>query len=177
MKANFEKVKTGYRGIALYNLYGDTMKATFKNVKTSVASAIFAAGLPLRAGAGLLLVAGLLGFAAPFPASGAPADYRFEATQPRIKMEDNARVVVRLVHVPTGKLIPDAIIFQTHLEMAMQGAAPMRAKASQPKATGGGLYALQAPLNMEGQWTLHLSAKVQGEKDTVAGAVTFTTIP
>jgi hypothetical protein len=61
--------------------------------------------------------------------------------------------------------------------MAMQGSAPMRVKASLPKSTGGGLYALQAPLNMAGQWTLHLSAKVQGEKDTVAGAVTFISIP
>jgi hypothetical protein len=126
--------------------------------------------------AALLLVAGLLGLTAPSLTLGASADYRFEATQPRIKMDDNARVVIRLIHVPTGKPVPDAIIFQTHLEMAMQGSAPMLVKASRPKATGGGLYALQAPLNMEGQWTLHLSAKVQGEKDTVVGAVKLTVI-
>ncbi len=125
----------------------------------------------------LLLVAGLQGFVARSPTWGAPADYRFEATQTRIQMDDTARVVVRLIHVPTGKPVPDAIIFQTHLEMVMQGSAPMRVKTGLPKATGAGLYALLAPLNMEGQWTLHLSAKVQGEKDTVAGAVTFTAIP
>jgi hypothetical protein len=123
---------------------------------------------------GLLLVAGLLSIAAPSFTLGAPADYRFEATQPRIKMDDNARVVIRLVHVPTGKPVPDAIIVKTHLEMAMEGMAPMVAKASRPQATGGGLYALQAPLNMAGQWSLHLSAKVQGEKDTVVGAVKLT---
>jgi hypothetical protein len=30
---------------------------------------------------------------------------------------------------------------------------------------------------MAGDWTLRLSAKVQGEKENVVGAVTFTAIP
>jgi hypothetical protein len=107
---------------------------------------------------------------------GAPADYRFETTQPQFRMGGSVPIVVRLTHVPSGKLVSDAIIFQTRLEMTVRGMDPMRAKATMPKPAGPGLYTLQAPLTMAGAWTLHLSAKVQGEKDTVVGTVTFTVI-
>jgi len=96
------------------------------------------------------------------PGFSAPADYRFEVVPP-VKVGADAAVVLRLIHVPSGKPVPDAVIFKTQLDMLMAGMAPMAAKAGLPKASGAG-------------WTLRLSAKVRGENETVTGAVTFTSV-
>jgi hypothetical protein len=109
------------------------------------------------------------------PGFSAPADYRFEVVPP-VKVGADAAVVLRLIHVPSGKPVPDAVIFKTQLDMLMAGMAPMAAKAGLPKASGAGLYTLRAPLTMAGDWTLRLSAKVRGENETVTGAVTFTSV-
>lgn len=103
-----------------------------------------------------------------------PKDYRFEAVQPHVPAAADAQVAVRLVHVPTGKPVPDAIILPARMEMPMDGMAPMVARVSPAKADGKGGYAFVADLSMAGPWILQLAAKVQGEQGTVTGAVPFT---
>jgi hypothetical protein len=101
-------------------------------------------------------------------------DYRFEAVQPHVAVSPQTDVAVRLVHVPTGKPVTDAIMLPAKMEMPMAGMAPMPTKVSGGKPDGKGAYAFTADLNMAGTWMLKLAAKVQGEADTVTGQVPFT---
>jgi hypothetical protein len=106
-------------------------------------------------------------------AVAAPQDYRFEPVQTQVKASNSAQVTVRLIHTPTGKPVENAVIFQTRLDMSPMGMADMTAKATPVKTDEPGLYKFQAPLGMDGDWALQLSAKVPGETDTVRGVVKF----
>ncbi|MBC7908135.1 MAG: FixH family protein [Rhodospirillaceae bacterium] len=101
-------------------------------------------------------------------------DYRFEAVQPHVAISPNTAIAVRLVHVPSGKPVPDAIILPAKMEMPMAGMAPMSTKVSSSKPDGQGAYGFTADLSMAGTWMLQVAAKVQGEPGTIAGAVPFT---
>ena len=102
-----------------------------------------------------------------------PKDYRFEAVQTQVPAAENGSVKVQLVHVPDGKPVPNAILFQPKLEMIMSGMAPMGTKVSSVTADGTGVYVVNADLSMAGPWTLTLSAKIQGEPATITGTVPF----
>lgn len=115
-------------------------------------------------------------FAAAFLLFSAPAwagaqDYRFEALTPKIKSGKNATIDVRLVHVPTGKPVENAVIFRTRLDMAPEGMAEMAANTKAIKTDRPGVYRFQAELGMAGGWALTLQAKVPGEAETVQGMV------
>ena len=103
-----------------------------------------------------------------------PKDYRFEAVQPHVAISPQTAVAVRLVHLPTGKPVTDAIMLPARMEMPMAGMAPMTTKVSPAKPDGQGAYVFTADLTMAGTWLLTLSAKVQGEAATVTGTVPFT---
>lgn len=117
-------------------------------------------------------------FAAPFfwaalSASGwaGAADYRFELVEQSVAASPATALTVRLVHLPTGKPVTDAILLPARLEMPMGGMAPMSARLSGGKPDGRGGYAFKADIGMTGLWTLKLAAKVQGEAETVTGAL------
>ena len=112
----------------------------------------------------------------PTTSYAAPQDYRFEAVPPQVKAGNNAQITVRLIHVPTGKPVTNAVIFQTRLDMSPMGMKDMTAKAIPVKVEEPGLYKFQAPLDMAGDWALQLSAKVPGENDTIQGSVKITAI-
>lgn len=114
-----------------------------------------------------------LAFGLATAALAAPQDYRFEIVQPQVKAGNNAQFAVRLLHVPTGKPIDNAVIFQTRLDMSPMGMGDMTAKATPGKGAEPGVYPFRAPLGMAGEWALQLSAKVPGESETVRGAVRF----
>jgi len=105
------------------------------------------------------------------PAGAGANDYRFESAISHTSTSPTASIRVRLVHVPTGKAVPDAILLPARLEMPMAGAAPMIAKATPKGGDGKGIYELVADLQMSGTWTLKLSAKAQGETETITGVV------
>lgn len=117
-------------------------------------------------------------FAAPFfwaalSANGwaAAADYRFELVERNVAVSPDAPLTVRLLHLPTGKPVVDAVLLPARMEMPMDGMAPMSAKLSGGKPDGRGGYAFKADIGMTGLWTLKLAAKVQGESETVTGAI------
>lgn len=110
------------------------------------------------------------------PAFAAPNDYRFEAVSPHAMATSDAKVAVRLVHIPDNKPVADAVIFNVKMEMPMAGMAPMTTKISSLRSTTPGEYPFQADLSAGGAWNLVLSAKVQGEADTVTGSVPFMTM-
>jgi hypothetical protein len=100
-------------------------------------------------------------------------DYVFEPVNAEIKSSNVAVVAVRLVHKPSGKPVPDAAIVQTRIDMAPDGMASMAAAIVPQPTPQPGIYAFKAPLTMAGRWLLTVSAKVQGEPDTVIGKVVF----
>ena len=100
-------------------------------------------------------------------------DYVFELVKSEIKSSNVATVAVRLLHKPSGKPVADAAIVQTRLDMAPDGMADMATAIVPLPSPGPGVYAFKAPLTMAGRWLLTVSAKVQGEPDTVIGRITF----
>jgi hypothetical protein len=103
-----------------------------------------------------------------------PKDYRFEAVQPQVAASPNATLAVRLVHVPSGKPVTDALLFQPKVAMPMGSMAPMLTSVKPGAPDGKGVYPFTADLSMAGPWTLTVSAKVQGEPATLTGSVPFT---
>ena len=124
--------------------------------------------LPRVLPAVLLVAAGTLITPAAF---AAVSDYKFDLVGARPAASGKTDVTVRLTHLPDGKPVAGAIIFQPKAVMAgmenMPGAATVE-PGPQP-----GVYVLHAGTAMAGPWTLHLSAKVQGETETVRAAVPF----
>ncbi len=112
-----------------------------------------------------------LTFAITALASAAPADYRFEVDGQPTKSGNATMIRIRLVHVPDGKPVQGAIIIQTKFDMAPEGMAEMGGPAKASATTEPGIYQVEAQPSMDGKWGLTLSAKVQGETETVRGTV------
>jgi len=118
-----------------------------------------------------------LGIAVMFGTTGtakaSPNDYRFEAVRTEVAAAANATIAVRLVHVPDGKAVTNAILFQPKMEMPMEGMAPMVTTVKAVAPDGKGAYPFTTDFSEPGPWTLTVSAKVQGESATIVGTVPF----
>lgn len=102
----------------------------------------------------------------------AAKDYRFETVGPITKSGESTIVKVRLIRIADSKPVPDAVIFQTRLDMGPDGMASMTAPVKASTSTEPGVYAFEIAPSMAGNWGLTLAAKVQGEAETVRGTVT-----
>jgi hypothetical protein len=102
----------------------------------------------------------------------APQDYRFELVGPLAKSGKATVIKLRLVHVPDGRPVPGAVIIQTKFDMGPDGMAEMTAPTKIVSAKEPGIYQVEADSPSIGNWSLSLAAKVQGETETVHGAVT-----
>lgn len=122
-----------------------------------------------------VLCAGMiLAFAAASPATfAAAADYRIELVGAQPAGPGLTDVTVRLVSVRDGKPVADAVIFQTRVDMGPDGMPTMAGKVTPAASDQPGQYRFRAETAMAGGWALTLSAKVQGEPETVRGVVTF----
>jgi hypothetical protein len=100
-------------------------------------------------------------------------DYLFEPVNTQVKKGDDVVVSVRLKHRPTGKVVTDAVIVQTRIDMAPEGMAEMASPLTAVTSTDPGVYSFKTNLSMEGQWLLSIAAKVQGEPETVVGKIMF----
>jgi hypothetical protein len=121
------------------------------------------------AGAAALAVSLLVHIAG---ADAAAGDYRFELVGNPEVSGGKAVVAIRITHTTDGKPVPGAIIIQTRADMGPDGMKEMTApmKALPPKDPG--IYRFEIEPGMAGGWLLTLAAKVQGETETVKGAVT-----
>jgi YtkA-like len=112
-------------------------------------------------------VAGALYLAtATLPARADVNDYEFQLVSKEVKKGDTV-VAVKLVHKPSGRVIPDAVIFAKRIDMAPDGMGEMQAKLDPMPGGEPGVYQFKTSLDMEGRWALTLGAKVQGEAGTV----------
>ena len=102
------------------------------------------------------------------------SDYAFEAVNAEMKKGDNVTVAVRLTNKTTGKPVSDAVIFKTRVDMAPDGMAEMQSPVTPLPSKEPGVYAFKTELPMAGRYQLSLSAKVQGEPQTVSGKVVIT---
>lgn len=108
---------------------------------------------------------------APSAVFAAAQDYRFELVgKPQAAHGGKSVVQVRLVHVPDGKPVTDAVVFEAKADMGPANMAAMTApvRALPPQ---NGLYRFEVEPGMAGPWALNLAAKVQGEAETVRGSV------
>jgi len=95
-------------------------------------------------------------------------NYEFKLVEPTVKAgPDDRTIAVKLVDKTTGKLVPDAVIFATRLDMAPDGMQEMATRLDPLPGTEPGTYKFKATFGMAGRWQLSLGAKVQGETGTV----------
>jgi hypothetical protein len=104
------------------------------------------------------------------PAFAKSADYRFELVgKPQLSGQKDV-IQVRLLHVPDGKPVTDAVVFESKADMGPAGMESMTAPVKALPAKGG-TYSFEVDPGMAGTWALHLAAKVQGEAETVRGTI------
>ncbi|MGJ4940455.1 FixH family protein [Bradyrhizobium sp. HKCCYLS1011] len=115
-------------------------------------------------------LAATLALAASSAFAGA-ADYTFEPVTPEMKKGDDVTLAIRLTNKQTGKPVPDAVIFKTRIDMAPDGMAEMESPVTPLPPQGPGVYAFKTDLPMAGRYQVTLSAKVQGEPESVTGKV------
>ena len=94
----------------------------------------------------------------------------------QIKQGD-AVIAVKLVHKPSGRPIPDAVIVTSRLDMAPDSMAEMTTPLQPMSSDAPGVYRFKTNLTMAGGWRLSLSAKVQGETGTVQSALVLKALP
>lgn len=98
-------------------------------------------------------------------------DYVFEPVNAEMKKGDDVTVAIRLTNKMTGKPVSDAVIFKTRVDMAPDGMAEMESPVAPLPSKEPGVYAFKTDLPMAGRYQVTLSAKVQGEFETVNGKV------
>jgi predicted metal-binding membrane protein len=121
-------------------------------------------------------MAGEMGMAAaatPSSIVAANPDYRFEVVEVRPIGPGKTAVAVRLMHVPENKPVEGAVIPEARTDMGPGGMPEMTGKVTPLSSDRPGLYHFLIETGMAGKWELILNAKVQGEADTVLGAVTY----
>jgi YtkA-like len=100
------------------------------------------------------------------PAWADVKDYEFQLVSKEVKKGD-AVIAVKLLHKPSGRAIPDAVIFAKRIDMAPDGMGEMQSKLDPMPGGEPGVYQFKTHLDMAGRWALTLGAKVQGETGTV----------
>ena len=100
-------------------------------------------------------------------------DYEFQLVDNEVKQGD-AVIAVKLVHKPSGRPIPDAVIFAKRIDMGPDGMDMMESPIELVASTEPGVYRFKTKLTMAGKWALSLGAKVQGETGTVENKLIVT---
>ncbi len=135
----------------------------------------------------ILLATGILAVAGCNPKSEsksgtASSNYRFELVgAPQNVQAGKSLVSVRIIHVPDGKPVPGAVIFETRADMGPDGMGGMTAPVKVLPEAEPGVYPFVIEFgpvwDRPGGWTLTLAAKVQGEAGAARGSVSFTLAP
>ncbi len=104
-------------------------------------------------------------------------DYEFRLVTTEVKHGNDAVIAVRLVHRPTGRAVPDAVIYATRLDMSPDNMPTMTMPLAPAPSDEPGVYRFRANLVMAGGWALSLSARVQGEEGSVQSRLVVRATP
>ena len=118
------------------------------------------------------LFSGLLAF--PFTAPAASVDYRLVPLEQRLPIGKEVTLTVRLLHAPTGKPVPGAVIFRARLDMSPEGMDDMVAPLTRVAVDEPGTWRYTTRLTMAGDWAVTVQAKVPGETETVRASAIIT---
>lgn len=110
-------------------------------------------------------------------AFAAPQDYEFRLLASDVKQGSDASVLMRLIHKPSGRAVPDAVIYATRLDMTPDGMPTMTTPVTAVPGGEPGIYRFRTNLVMAGGWQLTLTAKVQGEEGTVQQRLVLRAVP
>ena len=105
------------------------------------------------------LAAALTMAMATMPAWADVKDYEFQLVSQEVK-KGNAVIAVKLVHKPSGRAIPDAVIFAKRIDMGPDNMASMAAPLEPVPGGEPGVYQFKTNLEMAGRWAL--DARRQG---------------
>ena len=97
----------------------------------------------------------------------ASAHYAFALVEREVKQGYGTTILVRLVDEHTGKVVPDATLFISRIDMSPDGMGQMTAPLELQADTLPGYYRFETDLSMEGAWALTLAAKIPGLPDPV----------
>ena len=103
-------------------------------------------------------------------------DYEFQLIDKEVK-KGEAVITVKLVHKPSGRAVPDAVIFAKRIDMEPEGMAAMASPIEMLPSPEAGAYSFKTKLVMEGGWRLSLGAKVQGETGTLENKLILKALP
>lgn len=101
------------------------------------------------------------------PGRAVPDHYTFELVEREVKQGSGTTVLVRLVDERTGKVVPDATLFISRLDMSPHGMGAMEAPLEPLPDTLPGYFRFETDLSMEGGWALTLVAKLPEIPDPV----------
>jgi len=118
-----------------------------------------------------LLVAAVVMSGARTIAHAAADDYEFQPVETELQTGPASEFAVRLVDKRTGKPVPDAVVFETRLDMAPDGMEMMTSDVEVLPAVEAGVYRFKLNLSMAGGWRFMIAAKVQGEEETAKGEI------
>ena len=105
------------------------------------------------------------------------SEYQFELVEREVRQGYGAVVTVRLIHQATGKVVPDAIVFMSRIDMSPDGMDDMDALLEPVPDTLPGYYRFETDLVMKGDWALFLMAKLPGKTGYVRTKLTLTAVP
>jgi len=113
--------------------------------------------------------------------TGTTTGYRFELVGQPKTSAGKSSVSVRIVRAADKMPVVGAVIIQSRADMGPMGMATMTAPIKALPSTVPGVYSFEVangPVwNKPDRWELSFSAKVQGETQTVHGAVVVTLSP
>lgn len=121
-----------------------------------------------------IAVATLLLSATALPVFAGAADYEFQPVKTELPTGPESQFAMKIVDKRTGKPVPDAVIFETRLDMAPDGMEAMTSKVDALPASEPGIYRFKLNLSMAGGWRFKMAAKIQGEEETAQGEVILT---
>jgi hypothetical protein len=118
-----------------------------------------------------IALATLLLSSSALPAFAGAADYEFQPVKTELPTGPESEFAVKIVDKRSGKTVPDAVIFETRLDMAPDGMEAMTSKVDALPASEPGVYRFKLNLSMAGGWRFKMAAKIQGEEETAQGEV------
>jgi len=99
------------------------------------------------------------------------SEYQLQAENPLVQGRGTGTVDLRLVHRTSGKVIDDATIVESDLEMPMNGMTPMSGRVQYVPVQGTSALRFVVSVPMEGEWLLAVIAKVPGEAEPIRAMV------